>query len=172
MPAFTEALSPALKSERLLSTMVEDHGPGPPASSGRSLESTGPGGGRDLILSVELLQTQAPPSSSPLSWGQQVGGKQWGDAGNGKAAGEGGGRAPQSGAGTWGQMLGFPGGSDSKDSICNAGASGDVGLIPESGKSPREGNGNPLQCSCLENLMHRGAWQATVFGVARELDMT
>lgn len=75
------------------------HGGGPraraTASSARSLESTGPGGDWDLILSVELSQTQAPPSSSPLSWGQQVGGKQGGDAGNGKAAGEGGGRGPQ-----------------------------------------------------------------------------
>ena len=39
----------------------------------------------------------------------------------------------------------------------------DAGLIPESGRSPREGNGNPLQYSCLENLMKRGPWQATVY---------
>ena len=51
----------------------------------------------------------------------------------------------------------------SKESACNA---GDVGLIPGSGRSPREGNGNPLQYSCLENPMDRGAWQATVHGVA------
>ena len=61
-------------------------------------------------------------------------------------------------AGTWGQTLGFPGGSDSKESTCNAGASGDVGLIPGSGKSPGEGNSNLLQYSCLENPMDRGAW--------------
>ena len=50
---------------------------------------------------------------------------------------------------------GFPGGSDSKESACNA---GDLGLIPGSGRSPGEGNGNPLQYSCLENCMDRGAW--------------
>ena len=57
-----------------------------------------------------------------------------------------------------------PGGSDSKESACNA---GDLGSIPGSGKSPGEGNGNPLQYSCLENPVDRGAWQATVLGVAR-----
>ena len=51
-----------------------------------------------------------------------------------------------------------------KMSACNA---GDPGLIPGSGRSPGEGNGNPLQYSCLENPMDRGAWQATVHGVAR-----
>ena len=54
-----------------------------------------------------------------------------------------------------GQLLGFPGGSDDKESSCNA---GDLGLIPGSGRSPGEGNGNPLQYSCLENSMDRGAW--------------
>ena len=48
---------------------------------------------------------------------------------------------------------------------------GDVGLVPGSGRSPGEGNGNPPQYSCLENPMDRGAWQATVHGVA-ELDTT
>ena len=43
----------------------------------------------------------------------------------------------------------------------------DVGLIPESGRSPGEGNGNPLQCSCLGNPLDRGAWRATVHGVAK-----
>ena len=47
---------------------------------------------------------------------------------------------------------------------------GDVGSIPGWGRSPGEGNGNPLQYSCLENPMDRGAWQATVSGVAKELD--
>ena len=60
--------------------------------------------------------------------------------------------------------LGFPGGSDSKDSVCNA---GNPGLIPGLGRSPGEGNGNPLQYSCLENLVDRGAWQAPVHGVAK-----
>ena len=55
------------------------------------------------------------------------------------------------------------GGSDGKESACNA---GDPCLIPGSGRSPGEGNGNPLQYSYLENSMDRGAWQATVHGVA------
>ena len=50
--------------------------------------------------------------------------------------------------------------------------SGDVGSIPGSGRSPGEGNGNPLQYSCLENPMDRGAWWATVHGVAKKLDTT
>ena len=45
---------------------------------------------------------------------------------------------------------------------------GNVGLVPESGKSPVEGNGNPLQYSCLGNSMDRGAWWATVHGVSKE----
>ena len=49
---------------------------------------------------------------------------------------------------------------------------GDVGSIPGSGRSPGEGNGNPFQYSCLGNLVDRGAWWATVHGVAKELDMT
>ena len=60
---------------------------------------------------------------------------------------------------------GFPDGSDSKDPICNA---GDVmGSIPGMGRSAGGGNGNPLQYSCLENPMDRGAWQATVHGVTK-----
>ena len=57
----------------------------------------------------------------------------------------------------------FPGGSDGKESACNA---GDLGLIPGLGRSLGEGTGHPFQYSCLENLMDRGAWQATVHGVA------
>ena len=49
---------------------------------------------------------------------------------------------------------------------------GDLGWIPGSGRSPGEGNGNPLQYSCLGNPMHRGAWWATVHGVSKGLDMT
>ena len=60
----------------------------------------------------------------------------------------------------------------SKESACNARDTGDMGLIPESGRSPGEGNGNPLQCSCLENPMDKGAWWATVHGVAKESDET
>ena len=48
-----------------------------------------------------------------------------------------------------------------------AGDTRDVGLMPGSGRAPEEGNGNPLQCSCLENPMDRGAWRATVHGVAK-----
>ena len=59
---------------------------------------------------------------------------------------------------------GFPGDSDGKAAACNA---GDPGLIPGSGRSPGEGNGNPLQYSCLENPMDGGAWWATVHGVAK-----
>ena len=59
-------------------------------------------------------------------------------------------------------IVDFPGGSDGKESACNA---RDLGLMPRLGRSPGEGNGYPLQCSCLENSMDRGAWQATVHGV-------
>ena len=58
----------------------------------------------------------------------------------------------------------FPGGSEVKASACNA---GDLGSIPGSGRSPGEGNGNPLQYYCLENPMDRGAWWATAHGVAK-----
>ena len=60
--------------------------------------------------------------------------------------------------------LGFPGGSDSIETACNA---GDPGSIPGSGRSPGEGNGYPLQYSCLENSVERGTWLATVHGVAK-----
>ena len=49
---------------------------------------------------------------------------------------------------------------------------GDVSSIPESGRSPGEGNGKPLQYSCLENLMDRGAWQATVHGAVATVQLT
>ena len=54
--------------------------------------------------------------------------------------------------------MGFPGGAEVKASACNV---GDLGSIPGSGRSPEEGNGNPLQYSCLENPMDGGAWWAT-----------
>ena len=60
---------------------------------------------------------------------------------------------------------GFPGGSDGKESTCNAGDTGDLGLIPESGRSPGGGNGSPFQYSCLGNLIDRGDWWATVHGI-------
>ena len=59
---------------------------------------------------------------------------------------------------------GFPHSSVGVESACNA---GDLGLIPGSRRYPGKGNGNPLQYSCLKNPMDRGAWQATVHGVAR-----
>ena len=59
---------------------------------------------------------------------------------------------------------GFPGGSDGKASACNV---GDPGSIPGSRRSPGEGNGNPLQYSCLENSMDGGDWYATVHGVTK-----
>ena len=61
-------------------------------------------------------------------------------------------------------FLGFLGGSDGKESACNA---GDPGSIPGSGRSPGEGNGNPLQYPYLGNPMDRGAWQAIVYRVAK-----
>ena len=64
------------------------------------------------------------------------------------------------------ELSNVPGSSDGKESACNAGDH------PGSGRSRREGNGNPLRYSCLENSMDRGALQATVYGVAKESDMT
>ena len=59
---------------------------------------------------------------------------------------------------------GLPSNSGGKESVCNV---GDLGLIPGSGRSPQEGNGNPLQCSCLENSMDRGVWWTIVLGVTK-----
>ena len=61
-------------------------------------------------------------------------------------------------------IKGFPGGSEVKASACNE---GDLGSIPGSGRSPGEGNGNPIQYSWLANPMDGGAWWATVHGVAK-----
>ena len=63
-----------------------------------------------------------------------------------------------------GQQQDFPSGSEAKTSACNA---GDPGSIPGLGRAPGEGNGNPLQYSCLENPMDGGAWWAIVHGVAK-----
>ena len=65
--------------------------------------------------------------------------------------------------------IGFPSGSAVKNPPANA---GEMGLIPGSGRSPGEGNGNPLQYSCLEYPMDRGAWRVTTHGVAKESGMT
>ena len=61
-------------------------------------------------------------------------------------------------------LVSFPGVSEVKASVCNA---GDLGSIPGLGRSPGEGNGNPLQYSCVENPMNGGAWWATVHGIAK-----
>ena len=61
-------------------------------------------------------------------------------------------------------ILGFPGGSDRKESTCNE---RDLGLIPGLGRSPGGGHGNPLQYSCLEIPTDRGAWWATVHGIRK-----
>ena len=61
----------------------------------------------------------------------------------------------------------FSDGSAGKESFCNAGDTGDSGLIPGSERSLEEGNGNPLQHSCLKNRMVRGAWQTTVQWVTK-----
>ena len=63
-----------------------------------------------------------------------------------------------------GHIWGFPGISGGKESACNTGS---LGLIPGLGRSPGEGHSNPLQCSCLENAMDRGAWRATVQSVTK-----
>ena len=60
--------------------------------------------------------------------------------------------------------MGFLDGSVGKESACNA---REVGSIPMSGRSPGEGNGTPLQCSCLENPRDGGAWWAAIYGVAQ-----
>ena len=64
-------------------------------------------------------------------------------------------------------FMGFPRGSAVKNPPANA---GDLGSIPGLGRFPREGNGNQLQYSCLENPMYRGTWWATVHGATKELD--
>ena len=59
--------------------------------------------------------------------------------------------------------------ADNKESACNE---RDTGLFPGSGRTPEEGNGNPLQYSCLENFMDRKPWWSTVHGVTKKSDMT
>ena len=62
---------------------------------------------------------------------------------------------------------GVPGGASGEEPTVNAGDIREAGSIPGLGRSPGEGHGNPLQCSCLENVMDRGAWQITVHRVAK-----
>ena len=63
--------------------------------------------------------------------------------------------------------MGFPGSSAAKNLPANAGDAGDTGLIPGLGKSPGEGNGNPLQYFCMENSMDRGVWRVKVHRVTK-----
>ena len=63
--------------------------------------------------------------------------------------------------------LGFPDCSAGKESTCNAGDAGEAGLIPGSGRSPGEGNGNQLTYTCWKNSTDRGDWQAAVYGVSK-----
>ena len=71
-----------------------------------------------------------------------------------------------------GESSGLPRCLSGKESSCNTGAVGDLGLIPRLGRSPGEGYGNPLKYACLENPTDRGIWRATVHGVTKELDTT
>ena len=68
--------------------------------------------------------------------------------------------------------MGFSGGSAINNPPASAGDTKDVASIPGSGRSPEKGNCSPLQYSCLGNPIDRGAWQATVHGVPKELDRT
>ena len=64
-------------------------------------------------------------------------------------------------------ILGLPQWLSGKESTCNEGETGHIGLIPRSGRSPEGGYSNPLQYSCLGNPMDKGAWQATVHSVTK-----
>ena len=66
-------------------------------------------------------------------------------------------------------LMGFPDGSVVKNTTANV---GDLGSVPGVGRSPREGDDNPLQCSCLGNLMDRGVWQTTSHHITNVSDMT
>ena len=68
--------------------------------------------------------------------------------------------------------MGFPGVSVAKNPPANTGDIGDTSLTPGLGRSPGGGNGNPLQYSCLENSMDKGAWQVTIHGVTKDSDTT
>ena len=65
--------------------------------------------------------------------------------------------------------MGFSGGASGKEPACNTGHVRDKGSVPGSRRSPGGGNGNPLQYSCLENPMDKGAWRVTVHGVLKTL---
>ena len=69
-------------------------------------------------------------------------------------------------------ILGFPGGTVVKNLLANEGVAREVALIPERGRSPRGGNGNLLQYSCLENSMNKTVWMATVYGVSESIRLS
>ena len=104
-------------------------------------------------LKLNIQKTTITASSLITSW--QIDGRQWKQWQTFFWGGE----APKPAF-----SYGFPGGSEATASTCNA---GDPGLIPGLWRSPGEGKDNPLQYSCLENPMDRGAWQATVHRVAK-----
>ena len=109
-------------------------------------------------LAVKISQHKLP-SFSDSSVGKESAcsaGDSGSIPGSGRSAGE--------GTGYPGQFLGFPGSSAGEESACNV---GELGSILALGRSPGEGKGYPPQYSCLENPMDRGAWWATVHGVAK-----
>ena len=129
------------KSHQLCPTLCDPMGCSPPGSS------------IHWILQARILEWDAMPSSKgspPLAGGFFTASSTWGP--------------PVLQRGIINLIEGFPGGSDAKESACNV---GDLGLVPGLGRAPGEGNGNPLQYSCLETSMDRGIWEATVHGVAK-----
>ena len=140
-------------------------GPGSLPHSSESPESAQPLCGPDSMSQVYLQLDTKHMSSLLVSPSEGQKRKKWRqenrktdkEGGNTKTSGE-------YREGRKEKQTGFPGGSDDKASAYNA---GDPGSIPGSGRSPGEGNGTPLQYSCLENPMDGGAWQATVYGVPK-----
>ena len=116
--------------------------------AGETMHSGGLGavGNRPVTCLMKVVRRQiwrfASPHSDTISWWKQ-------------------------GLGGLNVLMGFPGGSLGKESACNAGDTRAVGLIPKLGRSSRGGHSNPLQYSCLENAMDRGAWRARVHGSQR-----
>ena len=110
---------------------------------------------RLLDISTCLSSRTGFPSSSAGKESALNAGDPGSIPGSGSSTGEGNSSTPV--------FLDLPGGSDGKESACNLGD----GFYPWVGRPSREGNSNPLQCSCLESPMDRGAWQATVPRVAK-----
>ena len=120
---------------------------GPPAlcSHGwRSLEGYSPWGGKESDMTEQLTLLQSGRGIPWYAWAAAI-------------------------EGCYKREMGFPGGADGKEPTANAGDIRDVGSILEPGRSPEGGHINPLQYSCLENPMNRGAWRATVHRVTKSL---